>query len=147
MAKKNDAKPGSRKTVTIDLDKLRKAIDELAPGVRHVESLERAISEGEARMGGHEMGLVREMTLSMDTVLGFGEADKLRQTVNNMIAVWSLLKSKAGDDDFNFKVSSRDMKSLAEDALEKLLYARFLLNDGRLKKGVKPGPLAAAKGA
>lgn len=131
MAKKNNAKPGSRKTVTIDLDKLRQAIEEQAPRNPGMAVLERALREGEFLTGGPEIGLVREMTLELDTCVGRGEADRLRQDIDCMISFWTLLKTLAESSSLH-KISNKDIfVPLAEEAIEKLYFAKHLLKHGR----------------
>lgn len=46
--------------MSINLERLKKAVDEMAPVYSHIKTLERAIREGEFLEGGIEKGLVRE---------------------------------------------------------------------------------------
>lgn len=55
----------------------------------------------------------------MDTVLGRGEAHRLRQDIDRMISFWSLLAALAESSSLN-KINSEDIKHLAEEGIEKL---------------------------
>lgn len=136
MTKRKGTPARGKNTVTIDLDALRKAVEELAPGCQPIERMERLLCEGESIEGGLEKELVRVMALDMHTVLERVDSVAIKEILVRVAGLMGLLEAVASGGTLD-KVSPHDLSALAEEAYEKLYAAKSLMERGTYK--VKEG--------
>lgn len=133
MAKKAKSAKDKR-TVSIDLDVLRKAVEERAPGYRHILIMESMIRSGDTLGKGVEERLVSTMAVNMHTVLGLDEVCMIKDVLIRVAGLMGLLEAVAAGGTLD-NVSPHDLRALAWEAYEELYRAKATLEMAHTQKG------------